>query len=138
MISPAELMETLLGPLVPSDVAPAGVVVGPANDAQQQAGVVSIVDAGMPMVERYVRVTWVRSQFRCLAGTLEQADRIARTVQGALNQTGRTLVLQPSSGETYLIHLITVDAGPSMHFDSPETWETLLFAEVMIGTDPVS
>jgi hypothetical protein len=96
-----------------------------------------MVDAGMPVVEQYRPVVWVRSQFRCLSGSLEHADRIARGLQFFLNGLTRTLVVQPSTGETYLVHSVTVSAGPSTHYDSPETWEYLLFTESLIGTEPI-
>ncbi len=138
VISPAELIKDYLDRLCPPDLAPAGVVVGPANDRQQQAGVISLVDAGMPVVEFYVPTISVRTQARCLAGTLEGSDHIVRGLQAVLNGVGRTVARMASTDRRYLIHRINVVGGPSMHYDSPETWETLLFAEVMYGTVPIS
>jgi hypothetical protein len=136
-ISPAELMADLLNRLG-GDLAPSGAVVGPANDAQQQAGVLQIVDAGMPIIDQYRPVIWVRTQIRCLAGTLDEAERIARRTQLFLfGLENRTVVHQSSTEEDYLIHTLTVSAGPSMHFDTPETWETLLFIETCMGIDPL-
>jgi hypothetical protein len=119
--SPAELMLDVL------TVAAIGaeIVVGPANDAQQQSGAVSIVDAGLPITEAYLPIVWVRTQLRCLAGDLSTADVIARRVYAALNGKVRTTATMSSTGDTYLIHLMNVTAGPTMHYDSPETWETL-------------
>jgi hypothetical protein len=54
-----------------------------------------------------------------------------------LNQKVRVVAYQASTGERYLVHLVNVTAGPSMHYDSPETWETLLFAELMIAATPI-
>lgn len=136
-ISPAELIRDVLVRLSDPEIAPGGIVVGPANDSQQQAGVVSIVDAGMPTVELYTPVISVRTQVRCLAGTLDMSDRIVRGCQRWLDGRSRVLARQASTDRKYLIHYINVVAGPSMHYDSPETWETLLFAEVSIGTEAV-
>lgn len=136
-ISPAELMHDVLTRLCMPDIAPAGVVVGPANDAAQQAGVVSVVAAGLPEEDRYGPTQWMRCQFRCLAPTLEMADRIAQSVMRDVHGRVRTVARMASIDKRFLIHLCNVTAGPSMHYDSPETWETLLFAEVMIGTEPI-
>lgn len=135
-ISPAEIMQTLINDNADEfGLAPA--VVGPANDTQQQAGVVQIVDAGLPQIETYRRVVWVRTQLRCLSGSLSEADVIGRRLQFFLNGQFRTQARQPSNGQTYLIHLITVTAGPSNHYDTPETWEVLLFTETLMGLDPI-
>lgn len=136
-ISPAELVADILTRLSDPELAPAGVVVGPANDTMQQAGVVSVVAAGLPVIERYTPLQWLRAQVRCLAGTLELADRIAQGVQRDLHGRGRTIARMASTDQRYLVHLVNCVAGPSMHYDSPETWETLLFAELMIGTEPL-
>lgn len=137
-ISPAELVADVLNRLSEPDLAPGGVVVGPATDAEQQAGVVSVMAAGLPQVERYVRVQWLRAQVRCLAPTLAEADEIAHRVNAALHGRNRTIARMASTDRRYLIHLSNVTSGPSMHYDSPETWETLLFVEIMIGTQPIS
>ncbi len=136
-ISPAELVHDLLSRLGDPDLAPAGVIVGPANDAQQQAGVVSITAAGLPLEERYLPLQWMRAQIRCLAGTLEQADSLAQGVQRDLHGRTRTILRMASTDQRYLLHLANVTSGPSYHYDSPETWETLLFAEILIGNQPL-
>jgi len=136
-ISPAELTADLLNRLGPPGFAPSGAIVGPANDAQQQAGVASIVAAGLPVVDKYSPIQWCRAQVRCLAPTLDQADTISQMVFTELNQKVRVVAYQASTGERYLVHLVNVTAGPSMHYDSPETWETLLFAELMIAATPI-
>ena len=137
-VSPAELMLDVLERKLHPNVAPGGIVVGPASDAQQQAGVVSIVDAGLPRLERYQSLVWDRAQMRCIAPTLASADKIARGVQFALHMQGRIIARMESTGDKYLVHLVNIIAGPSMHFDSPETLETLIFAEMLVGTEPVS
>lgn len=136
-ISPSELMADVLTRLGLPDIAPGGIVVGPANDAQQQAGVVSIVDAGLPVVEKYKPLVWVRTQLRCLSGSLADADMIAHKVQESLHGRVRLVARMASTDQRYLVHMVSVTSGPSMHFDSAETWETLLFAEAMISTDPL-
>lgn len=136
-ISPAELVADVLRRLGDPDVAPAGIVVGPANDSQQQRGVVSVVSGGLPTIDKYSPVQWMRAQVRCLAGSLENADRIAQSVYRDLNGKQRFVGRMASTDQKYLIHLCNIGSGPSMHFDSPETWETLLFAELMIGTAPI-
>lgn len=137
-ISPAELAGDILRRLGPPGLAPAGVVTGPANDDQQQRGVISIMQAGLPTIELYTPVQWMRCQIRCLAGTLAEADQISFGVNAFLHGRGRTVGRMASTDHRYLVHMINVVAGPSMHYDSPETWETLLFAELMIGTDPLT
>lgn len=136
-ISPAELLRDVLTRLSDPDLAPAGVIVGPATDAEQQAGVISLMDAGMPVTEFYVPTISVRTQVRCLAGTLEAADRIGRGVQRDLNGRTRVLARMASTDKKYLIHFINMGQGPSMHLDSAETWELLMGVEMTIGTDPV-
>lgn len=137
-ISPAELVADALTRWGDPNLAPGGVVVGPSNDTQQQLGVISITAAGLPTVERYVPIVWMRAQIRCLAGTLDQAEQLAQGVQRNLHARIRLRCRQKSTDSWYLIHQANITAGPSMHYDSPETWESLLFAEVMIGTQPLS
>ena len=137
-ISPAELVADVLQRLGRPDIAPMGVVVGPATNAQQQGGVVQMSQAGLPAVERYVPAQWMRCQIRCLAGTLEEADQIAQKVQQSLHGKQRVIARMASTDHRYLIHLLNITSGPSMHYDSAQTWEELLFAEIMIGTDPIS
>lgn len=137
-ISPSELVADVLNRLGRPDLAPHGAVVGPADNPQQQEGVIQMVAAGLPVVERYTPVQWMRCQMRCLAGSLDHADTISQRVMNELNQKQRVVGRMASTDRRYLIHLMNITAGPSMHFDSAETWETLVFAEIMIGTDPIS
>ncbi len=131
-ISPAELVKFVLD----NEAVGTTVVVGPASNAQQQEGVISIVQAGLPVIEKYAAIQWMRCQVRCLSSTLQGADRIAWAVQAKLHGRQRVLAVQGSTNETFLIHLMNITAGPSMHYDTPETHETLLFAEIMIGSEP--
>lgn len=132
-ISPGELVKDALERWGAPNVAPY-IVVGPANHDQQQAGVASITAAGLPLVERYSPLQWSRVQIRCLHGTLDGAETIAQAVFRDLNQRVRLKVRQASTDAWYVLHLSNVTAGPSYHYDSPETWECLVFAEVLIGT----
>lgn len=137
-ISPAELVQDILTRLGEPNYAPGGIVVGPLTDAAQQAGGVSITQAGLPNVERYVPIQWMRCQIRALAPTLDLADRLGQATQRNLhNMPNRVVARMASTDRRYLIHLSAVTAGPSQHYDSPETWESLLFAEIMIGTIPL-
>lgn len=121
------------------------VVVGPANDGQQQDGVISLMAAGLPTIEKYAPLQWHRSQARCLAGDLATADLIAQCVQRDVHGVVRKVCYQTpnpaypaDTGQWFLIHLSNVTVGASAHYDSPETWEYLLFAELMIGNVPVA
>ena len=134
-ISPAELAADLLERWGDPDAAPAGVVVGPTSDDQQQLGVVSLMGAGLPIIEKYVPIQWHRAQVRCLAPTLAHADAISQSVQRGYHGIVRRKARMASTGEWYLVHLCNVTAGPSMHFDGPETWECLVFVEMMIGSE---
>mgnify|MGYP001558341520 CR=1 FL=1 len=136
-ISPAEIVADLLERWGDPSAAAEGVVVGPTSAQQQQSGVVSVTAAGLPVVEKYAPLQWMRAQIRCLAPTLGKADTIAQSVQRDLHGIVRKKARMASSGEWYLVHLANITAGPSMHYDSPETWETLLFAEVMLGSQPL-
>jgi len=135
-VSPAELTADVLKRLSLTGL-DWDVVVGPANNEQQQAGVVSIMAAGLPVMERYTPTQWMRAQCRCLHGSLAEAEKIGQAVYRDLNARGRVVGRMASTDQRYLIHLINVQAGPSMHFDSIETWEVLVFAELYIGTDPL-
>jgi hypothetical protein len=138
IISPVEIAADIIRTKT-SDLSMAvgGVVIGPASDEQMQAGVAQIVPAGMPVLDKYGPIQWSRIQIRCLAPTAELADRIAQAIYADNHSRPRTLGYQASVDKNFLVHLFNITAGPSMHYDSPETWETLLFAEVMIGTAPL-
>lgn len=144
-ISPAELVADLItrygatvGLTLPSTGALATVKVGPANDAEKQAGIISLMAAGLPTIEKYVPIQWHRAQVRCLGPDLDTADFLSQCVHRDVHGLVRKLCYQASNETWYLVHLSNVTAGPSMHFDSPEVWETLLFAELQISTVPVA
>jgi hypothetical protein len=134
-ISPAELAADIINRLALPGLAPAGAIVGPTNDVQNQEGAVSCMASGLPVVELYVPLQWMRCQMRCIAGTLDTAEQISQKAFRLFQAQNRIIAYQASTGNRYLIHATKVTAGPSMHYDSPETWETLLFAEMMIATD---
>lgn len=135
-ISPSELLKVVLEDESNPQILPY-VVVGGADDTQQNAGVVSIMDAGTAKPELYVPLLWVRAQLRCIGPNLAAVDAIGRHIYDVLHNHGRKVVEQPSTGNTYLIHGIYIGTGPSHHFDSAETYEDLLFATVCIGSVPV-
>lgn len=137
-LSPAELVADVLNRLGRPDIAPHGCIVGPANNVQQQEGVIQMVAAGLPVVDLYTPTQWMRCQMRCLAGTLDDAEKISQRIKADFHERQRTIGRMASTNRRYLIHIMNITAGPSMHFDSSETWETLVFAEIMIGTDPIS
>jgi hypothetical protein len=136
-LSPVELLKDYLVDEIGHEV-PGGIVVGPLSDEQQQKGGISVMAAGLPKREKYVPVMWQRLQLRVIAPSLDIADAIAQHAFAALDEKSRIIMTQTSTGSQYLVHYIGVSGGPSMHFDSPETWEDLLFAEVMVGTQPIS
>lgn len=136
-VSPAELVADALVRWGDPELAPEGVVVGPTTDAQQQGGVITLSAAGLPLMEKYAPLQWMRCQIRCLAGTLDTAENMSQGVYRDLNGRHRLRCRMKSTDSWYLIHLTNVTAGPSMHYDSPETWETLLFAEILLSTDAV-
>lgn len=114
------------------------VKVGPATDAETQAGVVSTMAAGLPLIEKYVPLMWHRTQILCRAGDLATADLIAALVQRDMHGLVRKICYQASNDTWYLIHLSNITAGPSMHYDTPAAWETLLFGELLIASDPLA
>jgi hypothetical protein len=137
-ISPVELVMSMLQNTVDTSLVAGGVIVGPTNDAQRKQGCLSISDAGMPKQERYLPLVWVRTQIRVFGPTYDTTDRIARHVYELLNGKGRTLIQQSSTAETYLVHMVNITSGPTVMSEDSETWEELLFAEALIGTDPVA
>lgn len=115
----------------------APVVVGPADDADTQAGVIQMVVAGLPAIELYAPTVWIRPQIRVLGGTLDRADVITQSLQRDLHGRNRRRAYQASTGTWWLVHIFNVTAGPSQHYDSDETQEQLLFADVLLGTQPL-
>lgn len=136
--SAQDLMRSYLNaqPLI-IEHAPAGAVVGPADNNQQQAGVISITEGGLAGVDKSGLTTSIRLQFRCLAATPEQVDRIERAIHTVIHGRTRTVV-RDSSGAYYLFHWMAINGGPTTHRDSDVTWEGLMYAEVLIGMQAVA
>jgi hypothetical protein len=136
-LSPPELLLCLLERDVEQAIC-SNVIVGPATQDQQQAGVISITPAGLSTISDHMPLKWVRLQVRCIHHQLAAAEQIGEHVFQLLHTRHRELVTQPSSGNTYLVHHTKCVAGPSTHWDSAATWESLAFYELLIGTQPVS
>lgn len=135
--SPAEVVADLLTRYGRA-AATYDVVVGPTTHEQKQAGVISLMAAGLPQIEKYVPLMWHRSQVRCFGGDLATADTIAGLVQRDIHGLVRKTCYQASNDSWYLVHLSNITVGPSMHYDTEMSWETLLYAELLIADDPVA
>lgn len=132
-ISPAELLRDFLRTNVnPEILDPDNIVIGPATEDQIKDGCVELVNAGMPKEEPPLLV-WIRAQIRSVAPTLYRADVIGQHVREVAHYKNR-ITARDHLGRQYLIHSVKVVAGPSHHWDSAVTWETLQFAEMMVGT----
>jgi hypothetical protein len=139
LISPSELIQTYIATSCdPTVLNPLNVVTGPLSHAQQQEGGVSLTDAGLPDIALDAPVIWLRSQMRIINPKLSTADTITRHVFSLVHRKNRIIALQPSNGHEYLIHVLYVTAGPSQHKDTEVSYEELMFANAMIGTEPVS
>lgn len=135
-VSPAEILRVVLLDERDASIVP-HVVVGGADDVQQNDGCCSIMDAGASKEELYVSLLWMRAQLRCVGPDLATVDVMGRHLWDVLHNHGRKVVQQPSTGYSYLVHGIYISGAPSHHFDSAETFENLLFATVGIGSVPV-
>jgi len=136
IVSPAELLMGFINQNCSVEVVPEGAVVGGASDTQQQAGVVSLMDAGDTKREKDVPLLWKRVQVRCMGPTLATADDIGNHMDDLLDKQ-KWLVLEDSREYLWFVHGIYITMGTSHHIDSSETWESLLFANVTVGRDPV-
>lgn len=136
-ISPAEMMKWVVEEYTSRDICP-HVVVGGLSQSEQEAGGVALMDAGNGTVEKYLPLVRPRVQLRCIAPSLAQVEVITRHVGDALtNVPPRIAAFQASTDEHYLLHYVMVSGGPSMHWDTEETWEGLLFADTMFSTTPI-
>lgn len=138
-LSPAELLRIILLNEVDARIVRGSppVIVGPATNEQQQAGVVSVTDSGPLRAERYIPVVYPRLQIRCMAHAIDVSDRIGYHVHDILQNRHRQVVTD-STDTQWLVHRVAVLSGPSLHFDSQATWEQLMFVEMMVGREPVS
>lgn len=137
-VSPLELFYLLCVRDVDASIVPGGVWTGGAEDFAQQAGAIALMPGGLTQIDRYTPVQWTRIQVRCLAHEVASSTRIAQHVKDLFHVRHRELVTQVSTGNAYLIHRTALIAGPTGHWDTPSTWENLMFFEVMVGTQPVS
>lgn len=137
VVSVSELLKGFIDDNADASIVPAGAVVGGADDTQQQEGVVAIMEAGNSKTELYAPLLWRRCQIRCMGPSLETASAIGDHIFDLLNDQ-QSLELTDSEGRVWFVHLIYCATGPSQHIDSSETWESLLFANVTVGRDPIS
>lgn len=135
---PTELVKIFIEDNSDESVLPGGVFVGAAPDDAQQAGCVSLADAGSSKPEEEnARLLWKRVQVRAMGPTLWKAERVGKHAFDLLRQQ-RWLTITDSNGHTWMVHGIYITASPSQHVDSPETWEVLGFINITVGADPVS
>lgn len=136
-ISPAELLQNYLKDNVdPEILNPDNITVGPANADQIRDGCIELVNAGMPKEEPPILV-WIRAQIRSVGPSLYRADVLGQHVRQVLHYKNR-ITAHDHLGREWLIHSVKVVAGPSHHWDSAVTWETLQFAEMMVGTQALT
>lgn len=137
VVSPSELLKDFIEQYADKEVIPGGVVVGGADDEQQQKGCVALMDAGNTENETGdAPLLWKRCQVRGVAGSLAQADEIGNYMFELLKNQ-KWLELEDSNGTKWFVHLITMTAGPSHHLDSEETFESLSFANITVGSEPI-
>lgn len=135
VVSPSELLMDFISQNADKDIIPGGVVVGGADDDQQQAGCVALMDAGNTQIDEGP-LLWKRCQVRGVGSSLEEADRIGNYMFQLLNAQ-KYLELEDSSGKRWFVHQIYMTAGPSHHVDSSETYESLSFCNITIGSIPI-
>jgi hypothetical protein len=136
IVSPSELLKRFIDDHADPGILPAGAVVGGADDDEQNQGVVAIMDAGNTRDELYAPLLWKRCQLRCMAPSLEHADRIGNHLFDLCNDQ-RNLVLEDSFKRLWFVYGIYCTTGPSHHIDSTEVWEDLLMANITVSRDPV-
>lgn len=145
-VSPLELLEVLLNELINVELVPATddagnphpVWVGGAENTAQQDGCVVLMASGTTQSNPHLPIHWARIQVRCMAHSLSHAEQIGLHVYDLLHVRHRTVVTQPSTNNSYVIHHTECVGGPSLHFDSVTTWESLAFYLVQVNTFPIS
>lgn len=120
------------------DVAMGGVRAGPADNVQQEAGVLVLADVGTAGREKYTPTTRRRISIRCLGPTIEHVGKLSRLVIDVCDKKNRVTQRLPSDDKKYLIHWMEINGGPSMHRDSEVTWEMLVFVELWVHTEPIT
>jgi len=122
------------------EAAPGGVMVGPASHEQQQLGCVALnqegqgerVAAGIPLVRH-------RMACRCLAPTGEVSETITRCITACLHDKSRRVVMQPSTGEKFLVHYTAVTGGPTdTEAETAGIVENTLVIDALVGTEVVA
>lgn len=139
MVSIIELFRAYLeeqGELM--DVAAGGVRAGPADNIQQEAGVLVLADTGMARRQIYTPTVWRRISIRCLGKTISKVEALSRQVINTCHKKNRITQRLPSDDKKYLIHWMEVNGGPSLHRDSEVTWEMLVFVELWVHTEPIA
>lgn len=137
-VSPIELFQVLMQRDLEPSLVPGGVFVGGAPNDVQQLGCIALMDSGNTQIMPHVPLQFTRIQARCMAHTVSAVNLIAQHAKQLFEARTRELVTQPSTGNVYLVQRIVLIAGPTGHWDSPATWEELMFFEVTVGTQPVS
>lgn len=139
LVSAPEILKKILDDddQVPTS-APGGVIVGPASTAQQKEGAIVLAEAGIARLERDIPLIKMALTARCIAGSVDRAERISAVLYDALHRQGRRVVLQESSSQSFLVHYTQITGGPTLTAGEIEdTWEQVLTVEIMIGTEPV-
>ncbi len=139
-VSIPELIKAILdadGSLL--ELAPGGVVVGPANREQQVAGVIALAESGITSVEDYLPLMRAQMSARCIAASIEHVSRISAKLWEMIHMKGRQVVRQPSADMKFLVHFTRVNGGPTLtKGDTDDTWEDILTVEAMVGTEEVT
>lgn len=136
-ISPSELLMDYLKKNVDDSILdPNNIFVGPATKEAIEAGCLEIAEAGSPKMEPPILI-WLRAQLRAVGPDLDTADKIGHHIRELVDQKYR-IEATDSLDRTYLIHLVRVVSAPSHHWDSTISWESLQFAEMMVGLQALS
>ena len=128
----------MLGHAPLSALAEGGVLVGPADSDQQGVGCVVLAESGIARVERDLPLMRAQLTARALGPSINVVEQIASAVQDAMHGVGRRVVVQASTGKSYLVHYSLVRGGPILAVgELVNTWEEVLTLEIMVGTDEV-
>lgn len=119
--------------------APGGASAEAAAQSMMDRGCVSVQNAGNSGLEqsRGAPLQRKRLAVHCYAPTEEQADRIQRAVEHAFNLVARKTVYV-STGDGYVVHTIMVNGGPNGRRENATTWDEFMFAEALVGNQPLT
>lgn len=134
--SAGEIVRVYLLSIVDPTIVP-NVLWGALSEDQQTEGGVSILDAGLASVDRYAPVAGIKLRLRCMAPSLAQADQMSGYVTRLLHQRNRTVLSQPSTGVSWLVHLFNITGKANTTYIAPYLWDSSLFLEIRVGTQPV-